>query len=260
MDIRHSTLSCMILLRFFQEAVLDVFNCVNVTLSRLLLEHNYGTGIVPLPYRGNTGGIAIGFNGLPPDPTASPRVELSHSILRNNSALATSHVISISSTAFSQVFTGRGGALGVFVNDSYNNVSVTITNCSIESNTARSFGGGAYFLFNGDTAQHSFAMDTTHFSSNVARLYGGGGVHLSFLSNGIPTAPHTVVFTDCQFHNNRAETGGGIYIFTSFLGIYVYFAITVFSIILYAMGQWGKNVAYNYNDIIVILLVFKRMQ
>lgn len=207
------------LYRFFQEAVLDVFNCENVILSGLLLEHNYGSGIVPLPYRGNTGGIAIGYNSVSRNLPSSPRVQLSNSILRNNSALATSRVISISTTAFAQVFTGRGGALGIFVNESYYNVSVVVRNCSVINNYARSFGGGAYAIFNGDTAQHSLLVDGTNLSSNVVMMHGGGGMQLSFLSNGIPTAPHIAVFTDCLFDNNMAEAGGGIYIFTSFLGI-----------------------------------------
>ena len=189
-----------------------------MTLSDLVLENNIGTGIVPVAYRGNTGGIAIGYNGLSQNIASSPHVSLFNCILHNNSALATSRLISISATAFNQVFTGRGGALGIFVNDSYNNVSIFISNCSIENNYARSFGGGLYTLLNGNTASHSMMIDKTNISSNVAFLHGGGGMQLSFLSNGIPADPHTVIFNDCNFDSNVAEAGGGMYIFTSFLG------------------------------------------
>lgn len=204
--------------RYFQEAVLDLFNCVNLTLNGLLVEHNQGTGIVPLPYRGNTGAVAIGYNGLSPNLSATPTVSVSNSVFRNNSALATSRVISISATAFSQVFTGRGGALGVFVNESLHNMTIAIRNCSIVGNSARSFGGGAYVLFNGNTAQHVLLAEEVTLSSNMVTLHGGGGMQFSFLSNGIPTAPHMAILTNCLFDNNTAQAGGGIYIFTSFLG------------------------------------------
>lgn len=190
-----------------------------MTLSGLLLEHNYGTGIVPLPYRGNTGGIAIGYNELSRNIHSELHVQLYNNILYNNSALATSRIISISTTAFSQVFTGRGGGLGIFVNESYHNISIDIINCSIVGNFARSFGGGAYVIFNGNSAQHVLLVNSSNISSNVAMLHGGGGMQFSFLSNGIPTAPHRVVWTDCLFSNNTAEAGGGIFVFTSFLGI-----------------------------------------
>lgn len=189
-----------------------------MTLSDLVLENNTGTGIVPVAYRGNTGGIAIGYNGLSRNISSPPHVNLFNCILHNNRAVATSRLISISATAFNQVFTGRGGALGIFINDSYNNVSIVINNCSIENNYARSFGGGLYTLFNGNTARHTMTIDKTNISSNVAFLHGGGGMQLSFLSNGIPAAPHTVIFNDCTFDSNAAEAGGGIYIFTSFQG------------------------------------------
>ena len=198
--------------------MLDLFNCENVTLSGLHLENNHGTGIVPLPYRGNTGGVAIGYNDLPSNLSFPPSVHISDSVFRNNSALATSRVISISTTAFSQVFTGRGGALGIFVNESHHNVTITVKNCSIVGNYARSFGGGIYVIFNGDRAQHVFLAEGTTLSSNVVMLHGGGGMQLSFLSNGIPTAPHKAIMTNCLFHNNTAQAGGGIFIFTSFLG------------------------------------------
>lgn len=201
-----------------------------MTLSGLILEHNVGTGIVPLPYRGNTGGIAIGYNHSPQNLSSSPHVKLSNIIFHNNSALATSHVISISTTAFSQVFTGRGGALGIFVNESYHNVTVVISNCSIDANYARSFGGGVYVIVNGDTAQHILLVDDTNITSNVAMMHGGGGMQLSFLSNGIPTAPHRAVFTRCSFDNNKAEAGGGMYVFTSFLGMEAIFCFIQYMI------------------------------
>ncbi len=208
----------LILHRYFTEAVLDVFNSQEVFLYKLHIEHNQGTGIVHASYRGNTGGVAIGMNAALANFSASPTVEIKSCIFINNSALATANFNTIDQTSFRQVFTGRGGALGVFVNESFYNISVRVSDCEFQHNFARSFGGGIYVLLNGVTAQHKFKFDGTSISSNAAQLHGGGGVQFSFLSNGIRGSPHMANFTDCTFEDNMAEAGGGIYVFTSTRG------------------------------------------
>ena len=197
---------------------MDVFNCQEVLLANSDFENNSGTGIVLKSYRGNAGGVAIGINSASASFLSSPSVQISNCTFVNNSALATSKFHTISQTAFNLIFTGRGGGLGVFVNESFFNVSLEISDCTFENNFARSFGGGIYILLNGRTAQHITTVERTSFLSNVAQLHGGGGMQLSYLSNGIPGSPHTTNFTDCTFQNNRAEGGGGIYVFTSFQG------------------------------------------
>ena len=59
--------------------------------------------------------------------------------------------------------------------------------------------------------------------SNYAEEHGGGGVLVSFYSNGLPLAPHTVGFVDCRFEGNMGEAGGGLHVFTSFDGQFAYF-------------------------------------
>ncbi len=215
---RHWAIKVSILHRYFTEAVLDVFNSQEVFLHKLHIEHNQGTGIVLESYRGNTGGVAIGMNAALANFSASPTVEISNCTFINNSALATANFNTIDQTSFRQVLTGRGGALGVWVNESYYNVSVLVSDCVFQSNFARSFGGAIYVFLNGPTAQHKVNLDGTSLSSNVAELHGGGGMQLSFLSNGIRGSPHMGNFTDCTFEDNMAEAGGGIYVFTSTRG------------------------------------------
>ena len=204
--------------RYFSEAALDIFNCQEVFLDNLDVTHNTGTRIVRDSYRGNTGGVAIGINSASANFSVSPVIEISNSIFTNNSALATSRFHTASQTSFDQVFTGRGGALGVWVNESFYNVSLVTVNCTFKDNLAKSFGGAIYVLINGLTAQHEVRFERTHIFSNTVELHGGGGMQLTFLSKGIPAFPHMANFTKCKFEDNAAEIGGGIYVETSIQG------------------------------------------
>ena len=196
--------------------MLDIYNCQNVSLSESIFQNNQGTGILQIPYRGNTGAVAVGFNDVPPD-FPPPCIRIQGSQFINNSATAAS-IFETSNQAFTnQYFTGRGGGLGIFINESFHNLTVRIDGCKFEGNFARSFGGGVYMLFNGEGTQHFIFVEKSELVFNTA-LKGGGGIQLSYISNGIQATPHTAIFTECFFTGNRGEAGGGIYIYPSFRG------------------------------------------
>ena len=107
--------------------------------------------------------------------------------------------------------------MGIFMNDSFHNLSVFIRDCIYEKNFARSFGGGFYMVFNGFNTQHSVFVEGTHLLSNTGGV-GGGGIQVAYIASGVPTAPHTANISDCEFRNNASPSGGGIYVYPSFLG------------------------------------------
>ena len=197
--------------RYFTEAVLDIYNCQSTSLTNSSFVNNSGTGISNSSYRGNTGAVSFGFNGVPSN-ISFPNVRVSGCNFTNNSATEDSVFRTSSETFSSQIFSGRGGALGVFINESFYNISVIISDCRFEHNYARSFGGSMYFVFNGFNTQHTISVDRTHIVSNTAVL-GGGGIEIPYGSNGLPGLPHTVTFTDCVFDRNKAAAGGGLHIY-----------------------------------------------
>ena len=205
--------------RYFTEAVLDIYNCQSTSLTNSSFLDNTGSGISNSSYRGNTGAVAIGFNNVPAD-ISSPKVRVSGCNFTNNSATENSVFRTSSETFSSQIFSGRGGALGVFINESLHNISVVISDCRFEHNYARSFGGGIFLIFDGFNTQHMINVDRTWVLSNIA-VVGGGGVQLSYISNGITGSPHMANFTDCVFDGNRGMAGGGIYVYPSYFGEYV---------------------------------------
>ena len=204
-------LSLPLLSRHFTEAVLDIFNCQSTSLTNSSFLDNTGSGISNSSYRGNTGAVAIGFNNVPAH-ISSPNVRVSDCNFTNNSATENSVFRTSSETFSSRIFSGRGGALGIFINESLHNISVVISDCRFKHNYARSFGGSMYFVFNGFNTQHTISVDRTHIVSNTAVL-GGGGIDIPYISNGLPGSPHTVSFTDCVFDRNKAVAGGGLHIY-----------------------------------------------
>ena len=196
--------------------MLDIYNCQSTFLSNSTFLDNSGSGISNYAYRGNTGAVSIGFNNVPAD-ISFPNVLVSRCNFTNNSATARSVFRTPSQAFSSQIFSGRGGALGVFINESFYNLSVEISDCRFERNFARSFGAGMYLLFNGFNTQHTSNVDRTYMISNMAGV-GGGGIQLSYISNGIVDSPHMANFTDCVFDGNRGNAGGGMYVYPSFTG------------------------------------------
>lgn len=203
--------------RSFSEAVLDVFNCHSVLLDHVVVEGNTGTGSSLQSFRGNTGGVALGFQNYPLN-MESPNIRIEHCTFVNNSAVATSSFLTSEKALSRRIFTGRGGSLGIFINEHVKNVSIKISDTDIIGSYARSYGGGVFIIINGYSTQHVIVFERMTIASNYGQL-AASGVFLGFLSaTDTITAPHTVIFTDCNFENNTGLSGGGIYIITSFIG------------------------------------------
>ena len=204
------------LFRQFTEAVLDIYNCQSTSLTNSSFLDNTGSGISNSSFRGNTGAVAFGFNNLPAD-ISLPSVQVQGCNFTNNSATALFRIRNPSQAVSSQIFSGRGGALGVFINESFYNISMVISECRFEHNYARTFGGGIYMIFNGLNTQHTINVDRTHVVANTARV-GGGGVLVSYISSGLRDSPHMGSFTDCVFDGNRGGAGGGIFLLPPLVG------------------------------------------
>ncbi|XP_064396716.1 uncharacterized protein LOC135343670 isoform X3 [Halichondria panicea] len=141
-------------------------------------------------------------------------------------ALASSEFLTSERAVSNRVFTGRGGGIGIFIDESNQSVILDMIDCKLHGNFARSYGGGIYILLNGYGTQHVLTFTRVNIVRNTGGL-GGAGVQLSYLSatdSYVP--PHTAVFRECNFEDNIGEAGGGLYVFTSFIGAHgMYFRL-----------------------------------
>ena len=194
----------------FREAVLDVFNCQFVMLYTLHLYNNSGTGRLHVSNRGNTGGIALGYDILPLDYT-NPRLILSNSNFIENRATG---FLTPERAITGNVYPGRGGGVGLFMNEARYELFIEISNCSFENNTANLFGGGLYMsTISSTNVQHQVFITGCQFVGNIG-LLGGAGVMI-YMRDGNVNHPQSVVLFNCHFDGNRGPAGGGIYVFVS---------------------------------------------
>ena len=195
----------------FREAVLDIFNCAHVTIANSNFSDNSGTGNIFLPFRGNTGAVSIGYNNNESSILAiNSNILVQNCSFTNNRAYASTESYVTSNDIIARgIFTGRGGALGLLINESFHNVNALIINCQFINNFAVSFGGGIYLALHGMDTQHNVTVDDCEFINNIGIL-GAGAISNT---NGVHNLPLTVVFKNSHFIRNQGETGGAILIF-----------------------------------------------
>jgi protein involved in polysaccharide export with SLBB domain len=206
-EIRNSTF------RYFTEAVFDIFNCHVVNILGCVFEHNRGSGQSTDSNRGNTGCLAIGYKDL----NSSVNrlwVEIRDSVFRDN--IATADVLDVRTQDTSRinllgsnVYRGRGGAIGLF----FHNINVTtlITGCSFVNNKAF-YGGGVYIAYGGPSAQvsHKATIRGCDFFENEAE-FGGAGILAAFRVSGNNNNPMITDIIDSNFTGNKAvEVAGGV--------------------------------------------------
>jgi len=92
----------------------------------------------------------------------------------------------------------RGGGLYVYAG------SPSIENCSFSYNTAASYGGAMYTRYSGANISNS-----TFFQNSTGESGKGGGLFTYNRSDKLSTA-----VDGCEFIDNSAKTGGGVYNFT----------------------------------------------
>ena len=193
----------------FKEAVFDIHNCYNVTISESFFINNRGTGITERSYRGNTGSLSITYNHVESGSIpGNPVITIKSCRFINNSATATSSLKSSDQVFSRGILTGRGGAMAVFARENVFNISVMISDCKFEENSARSYAGGIYILFSG-YGHHIALVKQCYFKSNYAGE-GGGGI-LVLGTKGVTESPHVFQVKNCTFHDNKATLGAALY-------------------------------------------------
>ena len=206
-----SILNCVFI--NFREAALDIYNSAHITIANSNFSNNSGTGNVLLPFRGNTGAVAIGYNKEKSISITNQTILVQNCVFTNNRAnISTQSFLTSSNIVARGIFTGRGGGLGLLINESFHNITALIADCQFISNFASSFGGGVYVVFNGTSTQHRVTVENCQFINNTGTL-GAGGMNVAYLTNGELNYPMTAMIQNCYFFGNQGETGGAMYIF-----------------------------------------------
>lgn len=171
-------------------------------------------GIDNRPYRGNAGGIAIGYDENN-DPDHHPNIKISDSVIESNQATGSTNFEREASRLLRQrIFKQRGGGVAFYFGVRSRRASVEILRSSFVNNSAKSAGGGLYISLEGETNSHVINIRDCNFSSNSAYIGAGMVTFYNSANDGsLPPAEilaHTVTLTDSVFIGNSGNYGGAV--------------------------------------------------
>lgn len=204
---------------WFSQGAVDIYQCYSIEISHSDFQHN-GPVFVPRndTYRGHAGGVSIGFSDLNSyglDSTSLPNgtgAWVDHcTFLNNTSDPQQNPVPSTGQILRGFVFTGRGGALTVAINSTFE-FNVVITHCEVIDNIARSFGAGIYLVFSG-FSPHLLTVNDTIFINNTSVGVGSGGLSLGYVEGSVGGQIVKLDVHNCYFQNNSGDFGGGLYLY-----------------------------------------------
>lgn len=214
----HNCNSCRFTVLFlysdFNASALDLFNIGLIEIH----QSNFSkcmTDIAKTQYRGNSGAISIAYSSENTNSpiTSEPLIHITGCTLWNNSAFLPPQNSSeqINLALNNNSFFGRGGGLGIFIQESLRNVTTFIQNCTFIENHAASFGGGAYLYINGKGSHHNFSVEDCNFTRNSGGKGSfGGGIQVPLLIQNQGSPPCNLEFIRCVFDSNLADYGGGL--------------------------------------------------
>lgn len=107
------------------------------------------------------------------------------------------------------LFVGRGGGMGVYINTVNSSVIVNLRNCLFNNNFAELFGGGLYVYTGGRSSNHSILVEDTNFINNSVAA-AGGAVQMALLIQNRDVPGSQFNYTNCSFVSNSADYGGAV--------------------------------------------------
>ena len=110
---------------------------------------------------------------------------------------------------------GRGGGLCIHLRGQAENNTINVLNCTFVNNSAI-WGGGLYISVRDSSLSNIITINHTKLISNSVTLNGGGGMDLGFLFFDHFEPQGNKFFVNfCEFFNNSAEFGGGLFLYSS---------------------------------------------
>ena len=194
--------------RYFVQGAVNVYNFNQLIVVGCTFEHNGPASFIKFKdYKGHTGGLSVSLFRHTSLHQTELNVTIRDTIFHNNSAMPEETAQRSPSQLFDQfIFTGRGGALGLFFGNNISRVNAEVMNCLFENNAALTFGGAAYVVFS-SRSNHNVKIWNCRFRRNRSG-FGAGALFVGFFDTGTSSIHSTVSIMETQFTENSAEQGG----------------------------------------------------
>ena len=106
-----------------------------------------------------------------------------------------------------RMYNQRGGGIAFYFGTDGLSAEVDIDRCDFEGNVANSAGGGVYMYLTGEDNAHTVRITETNFTLNKAQ--DGGGLEITFDTSISVENPNDIFVADCKFSRNKGNFGGG---------------------------------------------------
>jgi len=200
----------------FGASAVDLFN-INTLVIHNSFFGNCSTNISKDRFRANSGAVSIAYYSTENEAmnfTQDPSLSITNCTFLGNKAILPPRQSTkqINQALNNNVYLGRGGAVGIFVQESsLRNMSILVQYSEFYENYAESFGGGLYLFVAGGNTNHTFRVEDNVFTNNSAgRGSFGGGLQVAFLIRNIDKPPTHIHVQRCHFERNSANFGGGL--------------------------------------------------
>lgn len=187
-----------------------MYNFHKISVTDCVFEHNGPASFLTFDnFRGHCGGISISqfkYKSSYSTHTATIR----HTVFRNNSAMPEAAVRITRTLVYKKrAFTGRGGALGIYIGDTTTTTEVKVINCLFEKNVASKYGGAVYIILSFKSI-HSVTFENCYFKQN--KCPDAGAAFIGIFGPDSLARHNRVVMLNTTFSENSADLGGGIVI------------------------------------------------
>ena len=209
------------LISHHEHGALSIYNSLNVSIRNCTFCNNTSDSYYfshQKQYQGSSAGLSVGYNMENSNVLLNITITDTDFINNIDSPLAKFKLTS-SMMLYEKRYTGRGGGLSVLVNLNFSQVDCIISGCKFFDNFASSLGGALYIFIANSFNNQSYRIDKVTFSNNSAPIACGAlcFVDLRVEANNYNSCIHTTV-VNCTFINNMVNNSGGAVSVYSIMG------------------------------------------
>ena len=206
---------------------IHISGCINVVITDVTVQNPVGVGLVLIENKYISITNSTFRNNRPGNTSAGGGVFIESSTIENGSFDIENCIFESNSAETDPQFENqfartksndvidfvRGGGMNVYFRGETHHVNLTIFNCTFNNNSAR-YGGALQLSFTNSSHDINVLVNQSDFQYNRAQKR-GGAVGAGYIHKSSKMNQNLIKFSNCNFSNNRAEQGGGVYLYAA---------------------------------------------
>ena len=204
---------------------IHISGCINVVITDVTVQNPVGVGLALIENKYISITNSTFMNNRPGNTSAGGGVFIESSTIENGSFDIENCIFESNSAETDPQFENqfartksidvidfvRGGGMNVYFRGETHHVNLTIFNCTFNNNRAR-YGGALQLSFTNSSHDINVLVNQSDFQYNRAQKR-GGAVGAGYIHKSSKMNQNLIKFSNCNFSNNTAEQGGGVYLY-----------------------------------------------